>query len=43
MLIFRNFLTYYLSIEFITLVRNKIEIKTIQEMCKSVSEKLLNW
>jgi hypothetical protein len=27
MLIFRNFLTYYLSIEFVTLVQNKIEKK----------------
>jgi hypothetical protein len=34
MLNFRNFLTYYLSIEFITLVKNKIEIKTYKKCVK---------
>jgi hypothetical protein len=42
MLTFRNFLTYYLSIEFITLVQNKIEMKPYKKWLKGFLKKLLN-
>jgi hypothetical protein len=42
MLTFRNFLTGYLSIKFITLVKNKLKTK-LYKKCVKVSEKILNF